>query len=470
MKTSILSLFATFFCLTFANAQFNSFDLSKYKTADYTRRMLTFSGNISGDYRENKKDDGYHDYSKNFLSNLQLEYSSNKNTRKSQQETYINFRLKPNDYGFSSESQSTSTFYNYSNSRDNRNNSGINFNSANRLYFKPNMFVEINPSGDLDANFNKHETKQTSNGNTIEDSESKRSLDGNFTLPVRLGVGRLENVEDARMAIFILEDLQKNNQLAKSISDEEILAFATKITQLRNKRHFDSRKRRIYEIQALDSFIRNNGYSGSQDAVYFSSLIDNWGYAYNPGRMAGNRFSIGVGPTIGYSVQNILSNEKNSDFYRGYNISFLANFEKPLSLKWQRSIQLQTGYLKSYQRSTFENSKSSETENNFNTDQIYMGLNWGYGFYPDSRSYHSVSFNPTIQKIWIDHENGITTTDLAGNISLWLNGFIYLSERFNINYAFNVRYQESKSDYTTETIKKNNFATSFNLSCSYSIF
>ena len=473
MKLPILSLIAMLFCTTIAHAQFNSFDLSKYKTADYSRRMLDFSGFINGGYEENSKDsEDAHSHTTNIYPNLKLDYSSIQNTRKIQKQTFINLEIKPNNYLSTFNRQNKITDPSQSKLTNNTYNAAFNFNSENRLYFRRNMFFEINPVGFVDVSLQNYKSENTSGNITTKFTEDKRTLYSNISLPVRFGLGRLENVEDARMAIFILEDLQKNNQLAKAISDEDILAFATKITQLRNKRHFDARKRRIYEIQALDSFIRDNGFSGAQNAVYFSGIIDNLGYANNPWRVSGNRFSIGMGPTLGYSINNHLSAEKNFIFNNGLGISILGDFEKPINLKWQRSIRLETGYRIADVKNTREEKNSPTIKETLNNEWAYLNFNWGYGFYPDSRSYHVLSLNPNIQKEWIKPKNSTSnvSTDLVYNVTLWLNGYLYLSERFNINYTLGLRYGGSNSEVMTETIKKNNFATSFNLSCSYSIF
>lgn len=471
-RLPILVLTTLTFCLSNATAQLNTFDLSRYKTADYSRKQLTFSGTVNGSYSENKQDNGYEDYDKSLLSNLNLDYLSSKNTRKTQRTMGIFFSLKPNDYSLSSESLSTSTFYNYNNTRANRNNASLYFYSSNRQYFKNNMFVEINPNGSIDGNFSKQETKTTINSNTSTTNKGQRSLSTNFSLPLLFGAGRLENVEDARMAIFILEDLQKNNQLSRSISEEDILKFSEKITQLRNKRHFDSRKRRIYEIQSLDSFIRDNGYSGAQDAVYFSGLIDNWGYANNPVRFSGRKFSIGAGPTLNYSINHNLSLDKTNNFRRGLMIALTGNLEKPVSLKWQRSINLNAGYQKLKNENTFKFNNYEDIKNSLTNDMIYLSADLGYGYYPDSRSYHQISLNPVAQKTWIEHESANYTdnSEMYYNILLRLNGYIFISERFYVNYSFDIRYGESNTEYSPNPIKKNNFDTSFNLSCSYSIF
>ncbi len=469
MKTSILSLVAIFFCLTIANAQFNSFDLSKYKTADYARQMLTLSGDVSGNYSESKSD-GLDHYNKNFQPNFDINYLLVKNKRKVQQKINAGLTLKPTTYSYHSSSSSLNNFY--SRSREDRSDGSFYFDSENRFYFKTNQFFELRPGGNLFAYYTKADLKNVNNPNTNEQSDSQRNLDGYFTVPIGVGFGRLENVEDARMAVLMIEDLYKNNKISKDINDEDILLFAEKITKLRNMRHFDARKRRIYEIQAIDSFLRNNAYSNSQDAVYFASLYDNWEYANNPFRLSGYRLTIGVDPNLDYSINNYLSVRKNYNFSKGAGVFIRGELEKPLSLKWQRSFWFTGGYSITQTKSVSKYTNSVENKSTVDNSRVYLRGSVGMGFYPDTRSYFRISLDPAVWKTWHNYDmssNSEDSEDLTFNIYLNLNGYLYVSERFNVNYNISTSYNGVDFEHSSLT-KNHNFATSFNLSCSYSIF
>lgn len=469
MKTSILSLFATFSCLTIANAQFYSFDLSKYKTADYTRQMFTISGDVSGSYSESKSN-GYEYYNKIFQPNFNIQYLLIKNNRKVQQKINADLSLKPASYSYSSSSSSFNNFY--TKSCENRTDGAFFLDSENRFYFKKNQFFEIRPGGNLFVYNRNSDLKNVNNPNTNEQNTTQKSLNGFFTIPVGFGFGRLENVEDARMAVLMLEDLYKNNKIFKTINDEDILIFAEKITQLRNMRHFDARKRRIYEIQAVDSFLRNSGYSQSQDAVYFASLYDNWEYANNPLRLSGYRLTIGVDPSLEYAIDNTLSVHKNHDFSKGAGVFIRGEAEKPLSLKWQQSLWLTAGYSIIQTKSVSKNNNSAESKTSVNNNRVYLRGSAGMGFFPDTRSYFRISLDPAIWKTWHNYDIGSNYTyseELTFNIYLTLDGYLYVSERFNVNYRISTSYNGVDFEYSSLT-KNHNFATSFNLSCSYSIF
>ncbi|NJO68296.1 MAG: hypothetical protein HC830_02595 [Bacteroidetes bacterium] len=209
---SILSLLVLVFCLSNVKGQLNTFDLSKYKTADYTRQMLTLSGDVSGSYTENKSD-GYASYNKNFQPNFDIQYLLVKNNREVQQKINVDLNLAPNTYSYNSSSSSSNNFY--SRLRENRSDGSFYFDSENRFYFKTNQFFELRPGGNLFAHYRKADTKSVNSPNTNEQSTTQRSLDGFFTIPVGIGFGRLENVEDARMAVLMLEELYKTVKYQK---------------------------------------------------------------------------------------------------------------------------------------------------------------------------------------------------------------------------------------------------------------
>jgi hypothetical protein len=468
-QVSILSLLILVFCLNNAKGQLNNFDLSKYKTADYARQMLTLSGFVSGSYSENNSE-GYDYYNKNFQPNFDIQYLLVKNTRKVQQKINAGLTLMPSAYSYHSSSSSLNNFY--SRSREDRSNGSFYFDSENRFYFKTNQFFEIRPGGNLIAYYRKTEMKNVNNPNTNEQSDSRRSLDGYFTVPIGVGFGRLENIEDARMAILVLEDLYKNNKISKAINDEDILLFAEKITQLRNMRHFDARKRRIYEIQAVDSFLRNNAFSQSQDAAYFGSLYDNWEYANNPYRLSGYRLTIGVDPNLEYSINNYLLVRKNYDFSKGAGVFIRGELEKPLSLKWQQSLWFTGGYSITQTESVSKYPNSIENKSTVDNSRVYLRGSVGMGYYPDTRSYFRISLDPAVWKTWHNYDfssNSENSEDLTFNIYLNLNGYLYVSERFNVNYTISTSYNGVDFEHSSLT-KNHNFATSFNVSCSYSIF
>ena len=52
-------------------------------------------------------------------------------------------------------------------------------------------------------------------------------------IPMSVGKGRIEQVEDARQAIYILENLDKQGVLNRKLTTEEIHAFAQTISTVK---------------------------------------------------------------------------------------------------------------------------------------------------------------------------------------------------------------------------------------------
>ena len=159
-----------------------------------------------------------------------------------------------------------------------------------------------------------------------------------------MGKGRIEPVQDARQAIYLFDELSKIQRSSPDKSEEQIIEFAKLISQLKNKRFFDARLRRIAELERLDSFLISNKYISKQDAKYFTTLSDLWAYGDRPSRNSGTRFSGTIRP--GYYFYNYSKKEGEPYVDAGkFNINALLldggfefNHEKPINLFWQNSI------------------------------------------------------------------------------------------------------------------------------------
>ena len=77
----------------------------------------------------------------------------------------------------------------------------------------------------------------------------------NFTPSIGWGIGRIENVTDARQAIYILEDFKKNGILSRDLTKDELFEFAQLISTVKNKRFLDSRLHRIDEITTMFNIV-----------------------------------------------------------------------------------------------------------------------------------------------------------------------------------------------------------------------
>lgn len=116
-------------------------------------------------------------------------------------------------------------------------------------------------------------------------------------------------MEDARQAIYILEEFKKNNVLKREMDKEEIFEFAQIISTVKNKRFLDSRLHRIDEISTLDNYLKNKGVLSNVDAPYFTSLYDMWDYGALYNRSSGCELDQAVFVNIGV-------HEREKEFFR----------------------------------------------------------------------------------------------------------------------------------------------------------
>lgn len=115
-----------------------------------------------------------------------------------------------------------------------------------------------------------------------------------------IGKGRVENVMDAQMALFLLNELQKRNMIRGKVSRETAYRFAELITCLHNRRIFDYRVRRTTELTAIDSFIKANKLVSSYDINYFTTINDVWSFSIQSPTM-------GLSPLIGAGTVNSIT-------------------------------------------------------------------------------------------------------------------------------------------------------------------
>jgi hypothetical protein len=152
------------------------------------------------------------------------------------------------------------------------------------------------------------------------------------------------------MQSILWTSLRSQGRLSSDKTSEEIIAMAEQISKLKNKRFFDHRHRRIYEIESLDSFLRANNNSLNTDARYFSTLTDILGIRSLPGTIFRNKSfcSSPAGVCISYQRRlrmTILPHNSDQKFYnRKLRMSSL--FTKSLLIYiWQNSASFSVYYI-----------------------------------------------------------------------------------------------------------------------------
>jgi hypothetical protein len=210
-------------------------------------------------------------------------------------------------------------------------------------------------------------------------------------VPVAIGHGRIEPVEDARLAIYILEELNKAGRISALPSDNIVLELAKAISRIKRERFFDSRLRKIKELQAIDSFLVVNNLISSHDMSYFAVLNDQWDYASGPSRATGFEVRAGINDKVTFNKDH------NRSFYSGSNTGnnfiytntfeaglFLSvKYARPVNLYWQSSLSLGTSVNREFTRDPKQrdNQASNYETNIFSTD-----LSYTLQYLPNSRT------------------------------------------------------------------------------------
>jgi hypothetical protein len=372
------------------------------------------------------------------------------------------------------------------NSNSDYTNSAINYNSENehktfnhteglyisglhRIYNQKQNFIEVNGSMSLYNLGNSGKDKSYSSGNITTSQETteknfQNTIQGSFLI----GKGRIEQVQDARMALYLLDDLFLLNREKRSLSDEDVNDLAQLITRLKYKRFFDSRLRNIAEITAIDSFMQKKGIVNTADAVYFTSLNDNWAYANNPVRYSGHRLFAGLEASFDYTHHDVTLQKIIPDYITNENKTkqktvglFMVlgyTCEKPVSLKWQNSATIQgsIGIRKHSENIVSRVTPDPETEFNFYSDVVpafNLSADYGIGYYPSSRTW--LTFNWWLSSGWEKQKTGLTKDEVTDSQNTFyastgpkLQAYYYLSEKLRLSFTFQGQLQFENNKYT----------------------
>ena len=304
-----MKLFLLTFILSFISicgfSQIENFNLSQYKLADYNFQSLENTLLFNGSYLNGKDQNSSSQNSQSSMNfDFKTKYRRLINSRGEQSRIFINSKL---NY-LRSKRKGAEIFSRFS--------ADVSSNFDRKFFHRNKIFTGI--------------------GNKVSfinswDAEGKNSIFSQAYLPFSAGIGRVENVTDAWLGVRLLNDLTRLSILKETPSDEQILALAKFISERQNLRFFDSRLKRIEDIEQLDAFLRKNGLVDAQGAKYFNSLYDQWLFGANTMRQSGSEFIFRISP------YGTLSKSQQGDGQIGFGglIGFEYADYKPLNLKWQ---------------------------------------------------------------------------------------------------------------------------------------
>ena len=332
-----------------SNAQVIDFDLSNYNPPEFKRHSLdTDLGLLGGhsfiddNYESESSEKSDERINNSFSFDGSALYSYKKHTTFFQRNLSANINIGPS---FAQSNDKTEDVLSENTQRNDRSifvfNTSLRLEGSNRYYIKvSDLFFETNAVLIPNLAF-RDLTNELSNGsfdhyidndvppydynesfvtseNEIKDEASKTGINISFDPQIFVGYGRINDVSDARLSVYIYQDLRDKNCLDKTPDAEDIIKLAELITEIKNERFFDARDKKISNLTRIDKFLKDNGFIKENGAVYFTSLYDNWDYAPQT-RTSGYRFSAGFVPEFSYERNS--TDTKSNSINRRYNNS-----------------------------------------------------------------------------------------------------------------------------------------------------
>jgi hypothetical protein len=484
-RKALLFIFSVLFLYSAATFAQEQFRLRDYVNPEYKWQKLDISFGLGGNSQSDKNVfEAYGLDSKTVNSqlgsNFSASYYGTKNSASYQGSRWAGLS---SDFSLSNSELSLTTF---SDTIEKSWQGGVSVfgKTINRFYDKKKMFLETDLELQYSYNGNKIENSDEHWFNEFIVEEKGHSNSLYASLPLLVGIGRIEEVQDARLAVYILDDLLASSDLARKATAAETLAFAEFITKAKNQRFFDSRIRKIEEITAIDSFLTVTGLKAESDASYYTLINDDWDYANGPVRANGSRFSFGAIPEIRVSYQFLGQTREewegpSSSGHFATNdwldetheikpaLVFISEytFEKPSNLYWQHSFSARVIYSLNYGNYSFEMYKNGNSVNYYslqaNTPALDVGASYTLGFYPNSRTNFTLGVGSGYTRQWGNktfNERGfdiIPEIDMGNLIlenELSLNCYYYISPqlRFSLLIMGNYYYSNGNASLLSE--------------------
>ncbi len=436
----------------------------KYRTPGF--RALQLNVNAAGDFTDAKRintDDGK---SNQLNSAFQITYFRIVSTEKRQHQSSI--QLNPSYNQIQNENGS---FY----QRFRNLNLQANWNRIDRFYNSKNFFFEIGNELSIAGGRQKNKSNNRtfiSNNNYAADK-----------LIIGAGKGRIENVQDAQMALFIVNDLRRSGLLQQEPDAATLYELAVLITDINNRRVFDNRIRRKYELTRIDSFFQSRQLITTPSIAYFTTVNDNWALAFNPGRLRGTRMYVQLNPGIRFEEvmmdqKGLNINEYNSTsnaFSYFYSPEIGIEHYKPAGLRWQRNVTASLQFQQTFARQTSKTESSgtiTETENFSALPQLVLQSSYGFGYYPNNRTIVNAGLN--FDAIYGKGFLGSAEREyyiLSPGVQVNADYFINYRTRLFLTAGVNYRYTDVKN-YAPGLLAydKNLITANFNFGLSHFIF
>ena len=405
---------------------YDSYNLGSYKTPDIKRTSLDFQFYSHGEFTTNQSSkDAY------LLNGItDTEFRKYVNNRRFIGEQVVDLGLQgKSSFAGKADSDKLKSF-----------SLNTSYSNSSKFYSSDNSFWKI--GGNASFMFS---------NNKLEDDASFKELEFNIAPRLGIGWGRIEPVQDARQAVYILDELSKKGVITTHLSDDEVNRFAQVISSVKNKRFLDSRLHLIDEISKVDSFLVYNGYVQESGAKYFTTLYDYWMYGCSFSRNAGSEISAEINPWYGYNKQYA----RNTWINKGIDARISYHYEKPVNLYWQRSAYASAGL--SYSHNKLYN------EFGYTSDYRSANVAGGYsiGYYPNSRTNLNLGIDESVLLVDGDNKYCRSVTQLV------LSANYYISPQFRLSGNTSLTYYKNN---LTGIDNLNEWVGNYSLTLTYSFF
>lgn len=354
--------------------------------------------------------------------------------------------------------------------------------SENRFYLNDRYgsFLGLHGAIDYEYDFRRNESR------TPEFSQTEQNSNYVYgQLYASYGIGRIEPVTYARLAYDTYNWLGKKKRLSSEPTSKHVDQLGAVMTEVANTRFFDSRFKRIFQLEQIDSTLRSSGKITQADMVYFAQVADIWGYANNFDRGSGDMWEIGAVGDVDYGdyyfkrIQNDSILDEDDVVYDNnlavYGYVRYVN-QKPLSVKWQRDYDVAL-YVGSGGHFVEIDNQDTDLNSNFRST-----LKAGYqiGYYPNTRTYWTTRING----FFTYGENADNSDEGYGYaFDVYSNFYYWITPRFRFSMNVRLIYSDTyvadsfipmiddSAVYGSNTgYSGKGFSTSFGASLSYALF
>ena len=388
-------------------------------------------------YRDTLKSDN-----NQFYGSSNVGYSFYRNTQN------VQSTISANAYGNYSKTKSSSNNYKQDYSYLN-NDLSVNYDL--KYFITPaNWFVTAAP--DYILRYYKYKNREADNKSKNLTTEANLKIGG--------GKGRIEQVQDFRHAILLIDELNKRGVSKRNISEAEMIELSILISQLKNKRFFDARKQKEAELIALDSFFVDKGIVDEKSIQYFTGLEDIWTFGGLQVRESGKQVLFSITP--GYSFDKNFEDEENNineNIMMRYNLSFVS--KKPISVKWQRNYGFGIDHM--YQK-RLQQRNENYGEKGYFTQATVDGQ---IGYYPNTRTYFDLS--STVGLSNSGGENIFDKEQYSAGLRIATSGYYYISEKLRLGYS--IKYESGKTGIFNNEVENTYFKRlDYYINLNYAIF